>query len=146
MTSEEMARSHLRRAATVLREAGRLYEEGAWNLVVRRCQEAVELALKGILRSIGAEVPKVHDVSGALRRNADRLPARLAAAIDTLVSTSRHLREEREVAFYGDEETDTDAESLFSRADADDALAKARAVLKLCSASAPRTKQRQKKK
>jgi hypothetical protein len=65
MTSDEMARAHLRRAATVLREAERLYEDEAWNLVVRRSQEAVELALKGVLRSVGAEVPKVHDVSGA---------------------------------------------------------------------------------
>jgi HEPN domain-containing protein len=44
MTSDEMARGHLRRAATVLREAERLYEEKAWNLVVRRCQEAVEFS------------------------------------------------------------------------------------------------------
>jgi hypothetical protein len=91
-------------------------------------------------------VPKVHDVSGALRRNVGRLPPKLAAAIDTLVSTSRHLREEREVAFYGDEETDTDAESLFSRADADDALAKARTVLKLCAAKAPQRRNPRKKK
>lgn len=145
MTSDEMARAHLDRAATILREAERLYEDEAWNLVVRRCQEAVELALKGVLRSVGAEVPKVHDVSGALRRNVERLPAKLAASIDTLVSTSRHLREEREVAFYGDEETDTDAESLFSRADADDALAKARTVLKLCVASKPQRRQRKKR-
>jgi hypothetical protein len=81
-------------------------------------------------------------VSAALRRNVDRLPPKLAAAIDTLVSTSRRLREEREVAFYGDEETDTDAESLFSRADADDALAKARTVLRLCTTREPRRRKR----
>jgi hypothetical protein len=137
MTADEMARSHLRRAATVLREAERIYEEEVWNLVVRRCQEAVELALKAVLRSVGAEVPKVHDVSGALLRNLKRLPPELAARIDDLVSTSRRLREEREIAFYGDEETDTEAESLFSRPDADDALAQARDVVSLCSASIP---------
>jgi len=137
MTADEMARSYLRRAQAVFREAERLHADGAWNLVVRRCQEAVELALKSVLRAAGAEVPKVHDVSGALRRNAGRLPAHLAREIDTLVSASRRLREERELAFYGDEETDTEAESLFSRADADEALETARRVLHLCAEERP---------
>ena len=132
MTGGEMTRSYLRRAQTVLREAERLYTDEVLNLVVRRCQEAVEPALKGALRAAGVEVPKIHDVSGALRHNLDRLPPHLAAEIDTLVSASRRLREERELAFYGDEETDTEAEALFSRADADEALQAARHVVALC--------------
>jgi hypothetical protein len=43
------------------------------------------------------------------------------------------LREKRELACYGDEETDTEAESLFSRADADDALRMARHVMLICT-------------
>jgi HEPN domain-containing protein len=142
MTTEEMARSFQRRAQAILREAERLWGDEAWNLVVRRCQEAVELALKGALREAGVEVPKVHDVSGALRRNIRRLPVRLAAEIDFLVSASRRLREERELAFYGDEETGTDAEALFSRADAEDALQIARRVVELCGTGRrkPKTK------
>ncbi len=135
MMAGEMARSFLRRAKTVFREAQRLRDEQAWNLVVRRCQEAVELALKGLLRAAGAEIPKVHDVSGALRRNIHRLPPGAAAEIDTLVSASRRLREERELAFYGDEETDTEAEALFSQQDADEALRTARRVIALCAGS-----------
>ncbi|TMA52032.1 MAG: HEPN domain-containing protein [Deltaproteobacteria bacterium] len=134
MTTQEMARSFLRRAAAILREAERLLGDEAWNLVVRRCQEAVEFALKGALREAGVEVPKVHDVSGALRRNTRRLPAHLAAEIDLLVSASRRLREERELAFYGDEETETEAEALFSREDAEDALRTARRVVEVCTA------------
>jgi HEPN domain-containing protein len=128
-----MARSYLRRAGTVLREAGRLYDEEDWSLVVRRCQEAVELALKGAMRAAGLEIPHVHDVSGVLRRNVERLPQHLAAEIDLLVSASRRLREEREMAFYGDDATDTEPEALFSRADADQALATARQVVALCA-------------
>lgn len=131
-----MARSFLRRAAAVLRETERLYGDGEWNLVVRRCQETVELALKGALRAAGVEIPKIHDVSGALRHNVHRLPAAIAAEVDTLVSASRRLREERELAFYGDEETDTEAEALFTQADADDALGTARHVVALCGQAA----------
>jgi HEPN domain-containing protein len=116
----------------VLREAEHLLGEESWNLVVRRCQEAVELALKGALRAAGVEVPKIHDVSGALRRNVSRLAPALAAEIDMLVSASRRLREERELAFYGDEETETGAEELFTRRDADEALAMAGHVVSLC--------------
>lgn len=132
MTTDEIARGHVRRATTIFREAERLHVDQAWSLVVRRCQESVELALKGLLRAVGAEVPKVHDVSGALRRNLQRLPAEAAAQIDLLVSASRRLREEREIAFYGDDESDTEAEALFSRADAEDALKMARRVLEIC--------------
>ncbi|MFN8643282.1 MAG: HEPN domain-containing protein [Candidatus Binatia bacterium] len=90
-----------------------------------------------VLRAAGAEIPEVHDVSGALRRHVDRLPAAVAAEIDTLVSASRRLREERKLAFYGDEESDTEAESLFSLADADEALRQARHVLAPCTRSVP---------
>lgn len=137
MTTRGMARSYLRRAAAIFPQAERLHGDGAWNLVVRRCQETVELALKGALRAAGIEVPKVHDVSGTLRSSVDRLPAHLAAEIDVLVSASRRLREERELAFYGDDESGTEAEALFSRMDAEDALGTARRVLDLCSRSAP---------
>ena len=104
---------------------------------MRRCQEAVELALKGVLRAAGIEIPKVHDVSGALRRNANRLPPAVAAEIDTLVSASRRLREERELALYGDEESDTEAEALFSQQDAEEALRTARHALDICTRSIP---------
>ncbi len=134
MTNQNMARSHRQRAARVMREAERLFADGDWSLCVRRCQEAVELALKALLRAAAVEVPKVHDVSGSLRRNLDRLPAAAVADIDVLVSASRRLREERELAFYGDEETDTEAEALYARSDAEEALGLARRVLTITGA------------
>jgi len=51
------------------------------------------------------------------------------------VSASRRLREERELAFYGDEETETEAEALYARGDAEESLALARRVLALVGAS-----------
>jgi HEPN domain-containing protein len=106
-----------------------------WNLVVRRCQEAVELALKGLLRSAGVEVPKIHDVSGSLLRNADRLPEAASREIQALVSASRRLREEREISFYGDEESDTEADRLYSKDDAEEAVTLARRVVAICNAA-----------
>ncbi|HXF69983.1 MAG TPA: hypothetical protein VNK89_09265 [Thermoflexus sp.] len=42
MTNEEMARADLAQAEEILREAGRLDQRQAWNLVVRWSQEAEE--------------------------------------------------------------------------------------------------------
>lgn len=38
-------------------------DAGDFNLVVRRAQEVVELALKGGLKVLGVDYPKVHDVA-----------------------------------------------------------------------------------
>ena len=38
-------------------------DEQDFNMAVRRAQEVVELALKGALRTLGVDYPKVHDVA-----------------------------------------------------------------------------------
>jgi HEPN domain-containing protein len=117
-----MAVSHLRQARRILAEAGRHHADAAWHLVVRRAQEAVELALKALLRSAGVEVPHVHDVGVFLADHQDRLPGEIRGELERLVSVSRRLRREREVSFYGDEETGAPPERLYSRPDAEEAL------------------------
>ncbi len=57
MTNLDMARSYLSGAQVILQEAEGLRRGQVWNLVVRRAQEAVELALTGLLRYVGLEVP-----------------------------------------------------------------------------------------
>lgn len=37
------------------------FNRQAWNLTIRRCQEAVELGLSGILALMGVHYPKDHD-------------------------------------------------------------------------------------
>ena len=135
MTSAEMGRSHLRQARRILLEAQRHHEDAAWHLVVRRCQETVELALKGALRFAGLEVPHVHDVGVLLADHAERLPRGFADHLERLVSISRRLRQEREVSFYGNEEIAAPPEDLYTRGDADDALRDARFVLDLAEVS-----------
>ncbi len=46
----------------IMEEARRAFDNEAWNLVVRRSQEVVELSLKGLLKLMGVESPKSHDV------------------------------------------------------------------------------------
>ena len=131
MTSREMALSHLRQARLILTEAEHHHRDGAFNLVVRRCQESVELALKAVLRSAGLEVPHVHDVAFLLAEHPDRLPSGLTEHIERLVSVSRHLRQEREISFYGNEELGAPPERLYSADDAEQALVDALFVIDL---------------
>ncbi|MGD9897386.1 MAG: HEPN domain-containing protein [Candidatus Methylacidiphilaceae bacterium] len=132
VSGEEIARSHIGQAGEVLSEGLRLEGRGLWHLVVRRAQEAVELALKGALRLAGVEVPHVRDVGMFLKEAHARFPETFAREIDRYASISRRLRAERELSFYGDEETQTTAEGLYSSEDAKAALADAEEVLRGC--------------
>jgi HEPN domain-containing protein len=127
--NQQAAAYNVQRARVILTEAAHLCEQEVWNLVVRRCQEAVELALKGSLLWAGINVPHIHDVGGLLRQHAARFPAEFREALSSMASISRSLRAERETAFYGDEESGLPPEMLYVQEDADEALEKARFVL-----------------
>ena len=86
-----------------------------------------------MLRFLGLEVPKVHDVSGFLRRYRDRLPPPVADNLDRITRISRILREEREISFYGDEEAGFTPEELFTEGDAEQALSDAGFIFELCN-------------
>jgi len=132
VTNKELAEANIRRAFIIFREAERLYQEGAWNLAVRRCQEAVELALKGALRYAGLDIPRIHDVGGFLLRNTKRFPGSFRERIPQLASISRRLMREREVSVYGDEVTGVAPEELYIEEDAEAALKEATSVLEAC--------------
>lgn len=70
-------------------------------LFVRR-KETVELALKGMLRAIGVEPPKYHDVGGLLLEHGDRFKTTITKHLERAAVISKRLRKERELAFYGD--------------------------------------------
>lgn len=102
MTSSELARSYLEKCRKRLVALAVLHQEQAWSDVIREAQEIVELALKGILRAIGIEPPRLHDVGGLLEEHRDKLLPDVAREVDRLAAISRRLRKERELAFYGD--------------------------------------------
>ncbi len=131
MNNVRLAKSNIRQALERLKHASEAAETGNYPYVVRQCQEAVELALKGALRLAGIEPPKWHDVGPILRRERDRFPQWFKVEIDRLASISRSLRKERELAMYGDEEAGISAEELYTIVDAEKALTDAQYVLNL---------------
>jgi hypothetical protein len=104
MHNPDLARDYLRRAEVRLEALNVLLEGESWADVVREAQEIVELTLKGLLRSCGIDPPRIHDVSGILLAERERLPGNLQDDVEVLAEASRQLRRDRELAFYGAED------------------------------------------
>lgn len=129
MTNRTLAQSYLTKCTKRLKVLELLLAEEAYSDVVREAQEVVELALKGILRQIGVEPPKQHDVGGLLLEYRDRLPREAARKADRLAEVSKWLRKEREFAFYGD--IDFIPTEEYTRKDAEKAWRDARLVVRV---------------
>jgi HEPN domain-containing protein len=109
-----------------------LLEEGAYSDVVREAQQIVELGLKGMLRKVGVEPPKWHDVGPLLKEYESRFSREDACAVERLCEISAWLRKEREFAFYGD--IDSIPTERYGMADAVQAVRDVEFVLAVASA------------
>ncbi len=112
-----------------------MHREGGYSDVVREAQECVELLLKGVLRFLGIEAPKIHDVSRILKDKRDLLPEILQTNLDEISRISRELRKDRELAFYGTEDWIPTEE--YSREDSLEAIRKAERIFELVSEVIP---------
>ena len=102
MTSQSLARAYLSKAQARLKALAVLRDAGAHSDVVREAQELVEPALKGMLRAVGIEPPKFHDVGPLLVEHRAKFAANVGERLVRAAEISRRLRRERELAFYGD--------------------------------------------
>jgi HEPN domain-containing protein len=127
MRNVELAADYVRRAAIRLQAVDVFYRAESWADVVRESQEIVELALRALLRSCGAEPPRVHDVGDVLEAERERLPKGVRTSAERLATISKELRRDRELAFYGAE--DLTPSTFNSKEDALRALEGARFVV-----------------
>lgn len=102
MTTDELAAAYFDKARKRIRVLEVLQEQEAYSDVVREAQELVELALKGMLRWVGIDPPKWHDVGPILIENEAFFAEPFRTHLPRLAAISLALRKERELAFYGD--------------------------------------------
>ncbi len=102
MTTLQLAFGYLRKCESRIAMMEVLINREEWSDVVRESQEIVELALKGILRSVGIDPPKWHDVGELLVEHKNKLLQLEESRIQELAEASKLLRGEREFSFYGD--------------------------------------------
>ncbi len=127
-----IAKSYMRQAKARLEDAEDALEELNYPYTVRLSQECVELALKAVLKAIGIDYPKVHDVSDVFLRIEERLPSWFRADIPFLRESSKILVKKREISFYGGEEALLSPNDVICEEDAKDAATRARKVYNLC--------------
>ncbi len=128
MKNKEIARSYLNDALSIEAEAQGALDKGEYHRAVRRSQETVELALKGLFLYLGVDYPPIHDVGEIVR---DILPKRLAIGEDEaekIAEISSRLAEERAPAFYG-LRRELPARDLFSKERAEAAVRDAEFVI-----------------
>lgn len=80
-----------------------------------------------MLRFVGIEPPKVHDVGNLLLEYSERFPEEIRSLIPELARISMRLRKERELSFYGD--VDFIPTEEYSEEDAKEALNDAKFVV-----------------
>jgi len=125
---DELAASYLKKAQVRFKALHFYKENEAYSDVVREAQELVELLLKAVLRTVGVEVPKVHDVGRTLEKHCDSLPPAIAGSLNEIKKISKRLRKERELSFYGAEDFIPTEE--YGLEDAETAIKDAEFVLK----------------
>ena len=112
----------LRDAEIYYEELHSMYEKERWNIVIRRAQEVVELSLKGVLKMMGIEYPKVHNIAPLFVKLFQEKGIKLEKdMVEKLLMTSEILAKERAPSFYG--------EKVYSKEDADNAKKGAKDIL-----------------
>jgi len=127
-----VAKAYLRQAGARLKDARDALLEGNYPYAVRLSQECVELSLKAVLKAVGIEYPKIHDVSDILVDVEERFPEWFRAELGFLRESSRVLVKKREISLYGGEEAFLSPEEVISRVDAEDATQRAGKTYELC--------------
>ena len=102
MTTNQLAKGYFRKCTDRMAALQVLLDRNAHSDVVRESQEIVELALKGVLRAVGIDPPKWHDVGELLLEHAAHYPVLTREELARLAAASKSLRKEREFSFYGD--------------------------------------------
>nr|MDO8082796.1 HEPN domain-containing protein [Candidatus Freyarchaeota archaeon] len=133
MKNTTMASNYIFRAQRCLREAELALSEKDYAGAVRRSQEALELAIKAVLRYLAVEYPKEHDVGAPLTEVEDRLPNYLKERLQDIQELSTELAKVRGPALYGYEREGTPARDIFGKDYAENTYNTVKEIVDLCS-------------
>lgn len=101
MTNVSLAESYMIKASKRLKILYFLFDDEGYSDVIREAQEVVELAQKAMLRQVGIDPPKWHDVGSIILENSNLFYI-VYGELEAIARISKWLRKERELSFYGD--------------------------------------------
>ncbi len=128
----KIAKAYLRQAKARLKDAKEALLEANYPYAVRLSQECVELSLKAVLKAVGIEYPKIHDVSDIILDFKDRFPKWFKTETEFLYQSSKILVKKRELSLYGGEEAFLTPEEVIGKKDAQDSTKRAEKTYQLC--------------
>ena len=128
----KVGQSYLRQAKARLDDSKEALPERNYPYAVRLSQECVELSLKAVLKAVGIEYPKIHDVSDVLVEVKERFPSWFRSEINFLRESSKILVKKREPSLYGGEEAFLSPDEVIDKNDAEDATTRANKTYNLC--------------
>ncbi len=114
-TNREMGERLLNEAQWIFeKDLKSAIEDENHNIAIRRAQEVVELSLKGCLRILGIDYPKVHDAGFVFVKEAGKKLQFDKNTLTEIERISRWLSEARAPSFYGERDfTSEDAKKAF---------------------------------
>ena len=121
MNNKESAKALVSDAVIILDETQISLELSHWHRAVRKCQEATELAIKGLFRYLGIEYPKSHLLGRVIRRELGRFRFLNSDELNKMAFITDSLTFDREPSFYGSPDG-TPASELFEEDDAREAI------------------------
>jgi len=131
MTNIDLARDYMIKALNRQEILDLLLGKNDFSDVIREAQEIVELSQKAMLRQVGIDPPKWHDVGMIIIEHKEKFPEEVQESLHEIAEISRWLRKERELAFYGD--IDFIPSEEYTREDALRAIDGARRVIEVAS-------------
>jgi hypothetical protein len=132
MNTKDMAVDYIKRAENCLTECENAFEEDDFARTVRRAQECIELSVKSVLRAIGIEFPKEHDISDLLVTLNFKFPNWFKQKIVKIAKIMAEITPKRGPAMYGFEKELVPPSKIFSKKDGMNARKDAQFVYRYC--------------
>jgi HEPN domain-containing protein len=120
MTNRESGEKLIKEAERIFaRDLKAAVEDKDHNMAVRRAQEVVELFLKGVLKILGVDYPKIHDVGDVFEKKVrEKYPYLDERLLERITTISMWLGEARGPSFYFEKDyTEEDARKALEDAD-----------------------------
>ncbi len=95
MNTKRMAIDYIRIARRCLADAENAFSDGEYAYTSRRAQECIELSAKSVLRAVGIEFPKQHDVSDILEGLEVDMPKWFMREIPVIAGIMREITPKR---------------------------------------------------
>ncbi len=121
MNNKLSAKAFLSDAEVIVDESRASFDKKHWHRVIRKCQEATELTVKGLFKYVGIEYPKTHILGRVIKREIGKHNLFGKDDLRKMAYISDSLAFDRGPSFYGSPDG-IPASDLFERDDAEEAL------------------------